>query len=77
VANIEKFNNNRITIFLFATSYTVAIMGVLAGGGYWLDKLLGTTPFLFIVGLLVGYPITQVVLFKKSRQLAKKISKKK
>lgn len=52
-------------------------MGVLAGGGYWLDKLLGTTPFLFIIGLAVGYPITQVVLFKKSRQLAKKISKKK
>lgn len=76
MANIDKFNDNRIKVFLFATGYTVVTTAILAGAGYYTDQLLGTFPVIFIIAIVIAYPLTQVILFKKAKKLAKKINKK-
>ncbi len=77
MTHVDKFNNNRIRIFLFATGYTVVITAALAAGGYWLDKVLDTKPIIFIIGIVAAYPLTQIILFRKSRKLANNLSKSK
>jgi len=45
---------------------------VLCGGaGYLLDQYLGTKPILMFALIIVSFPITQLLLYKRVRQLTK------
>lgn len=68
---IDLFTESRITIFLQSTFITIAAIAIIGGGAYVLDKRLGTFPILFIIGLVIAYPLTQVYLFKKFKGYAK------
>lgn len=73
---IDLFTESRISVFLQSTFITIAAIAILGGGGYALDKWLGTFPVLFIIGLAIGYPLTQIYLFKKFKGYAKDKLKK-
>lgn len=65
----EHWSSTRITVFLQASASTVAIIAIFAGGGYLLDQQIGTWPGLFITGLILGFPVTQLYLYKKFKKL--------
>jgi ATP synthase protein I len=49
-------------------SFVLAIaIGV--GGGIWLDRQLGTSPWLFFLGLILGFAAGVVNIYKATRRL--------
>lgn len=69
---IELFTDSRLSVFLQSSFYTVIMIAILAGGGYLLDQYFDTFPTLFIIGLAVGYPLTQIYIFRKFRKFGNK-----
>lgn len=67
---IDIYAASRISVFLQSTFLTLAAIAVFGGGGYALDKYIGTSPVFFIVGLVIAYPLTQIYLFRKMRSYA-------
>lgn len=67
---LDLFTESRVTVFLQSTAITIVAIALIGGGGYALDKFLGTFPLLFIIGIVIAYPITQVYLFKKFKGFA-------
>lgn len=51
---------------------TVGLMALLGGGGYLLDQQLGTYPFIFIGGLIIAFPVIQVVIYFTFKKLTDK-----
>ena len=68
----DEFTGSRINIFLQATAYTIIMIGVMAGGGYLLDQQFGTFPLMFIIGIVAGYPVAQIYIYKKFKKFANK-----
>lgn len=51
----------------FELGYTIAVpLIVFALGGRWLDKKLGTSPFLLLFGILLSIGITSYLVYKKT-----------
>lgn len=71
----EEWTSTRISVFLQVTSYTIAMIAITAGGGYYLDQYFGTFPALFIIGLVVGFPLTQLIIYKKVKKFAQNKAK--
>ncbi len=69
---MDSFARNRITIFLHATGYTIVNVAVISGLGYLLDQQLGTFPGFFITGLVLSFPLTMVLIYKKFKKFALK-----
>jgi F0F1-type ATP synthase assembly protein I len=63
-------------ITLRVITITVGSMAILAGGGYLLDQQLGTYPTMFIAGLVLAFPVTQVVIYKTFKQVTDKAEQK-
>lgn len=68
---IDILASSRINVFLQSAFITLIAIGIFGGGGYALDKYLDTFPVLFIIGLAVSYPLTQIYLFRKLKSYAK------
>ncbi|MFA6131543.1 MAG: AtpZ/AtpI family protein [Patescibacteria group bacterium] len=52
---------------------SIAVPAVLAAfGGIWLDRQLGTTPWLLFAGLIAAFTSTYLVIKKKATDYAKK-----
>ena len=73
---IENWKSSRLKVFVTATSYTVAMILIIAATTYYIDQKLGTSPKFLIGGLVLGYPLTQVVIYKKIKNFSKKTLKK-
>ena len=71
----ETWSSTRISVFLQTTAYTVMITAILGGGGYLLDQQLGTFPTLFIIGIVIAFPVTQVYLYKKFKSITQNTKK--
>lgn len=54
---------------------TILCIIVFGGVGYLLDNLLETTPILTIVLVILSFPVTQLLLYKRMRQLTKDLKK--
>jgi len=53
--------------------YTIAVpLVVFALSGRWLDKILGTSPFLLLVGILFSIGITTWIVWKKTLDIIEK-----
>ena len=50
---------------------TVSIMGILGGMGYVLDKTFGKFPLFMTSGLLLSYPLVQIIVYKVFKKLSK------
>jgi F0F1-type ATP synthase assembly protein I len=46
-------------------AYVLGNLVIFAGGGYLLDHYLGTQPILMVVGLMLSFPATAFMLYKK------------
>ena len=66
----EAWTNSRLTVFLQSTAITVVLITALAGGGYYLDQFIGTSPTFFIIGIVAGFPITQFYIYKKFKKFS-------
>lgn len=53
------------------TLITVLTMGVLGGTGYILDKNLGRFPLFMAAGLIIAYPVAQIITYKVFKTIAK------
>ncbi len=67
---LDKWSSSRLSTFFQVSAYTVTTMAVLGGGGYLLDRLLFTYPIFFMIGLIVSFPLVQVLLYKKFKKYA-------
>ena len=65
-----EWNSSRMTVLLTATGYTVGTIAILGGLGYWLDTQLGTKPMAFIVGLVAAFPLSQILVYRKTKSFA-------
>ncbi len=65
-----EWGSSRMTVLLTATSYTVGTIAVLGGLGYWIDSQFGTKPMAFIIGLVVAFPLSQIMVYKKTKKFA-------
>ncbi len=59
----------QITIKVAAT--TILLMGFFGGLGHYIDKKIDTFPILFIIGLVISFPIIQIVIYKQTKALLK------
>lgn len=51
---------------------TVALMAIFGGSGYFLDKKIDTFPILLIVGLVISFPLIQILIYKQTKNLLKR-----
>jgi F0F1-type ATP synthase assembly protein I len=68
--NQQKQDNNPLAIsFALELGYSIAIpLVVLALGGRFLDKKLGTSPFLFLSAVVLSVFLSSFIVYKKSKQ---------
>lgn len=66
---------SHLNITLWIGGITIGIMALFGGGGFLIDKLIGTKPMGMVAGLLLAFPFSQYAVNRKVRQLAFKIQK--
>ena len=54
---------------------TVGTSGFFGGTGYFLDKKIGTFPILMIVGLVISFPLIQILVYKQTKSLIQGLKK--
>jgi F0F1-type ATP synthase assembly protein I len=69
---IEAFSKQRVQVFVYASMFTLIMIAITGGIGYLLDQQLNTYPVFLVIGLVIGYPITQLMLYKKYKAAIKK-----
>lgn len=68
----EKLQNvligkNHLQITLRVLAITVVTIGAFAGVGYLVDTQLDSKPIAMVIGLVLGFPVTQYIIYKKFR----------
>ncbi|MBP7819395.1 hypothetical protein KA036_00990 [Candidatus Gracilibacteria bacterium] len=66
---------SHFNITLWIGGITIGVMALFCGGGFLIDKLIGTKPLGMVAGLLIAFPFSQYAVNKKVRQIAFKIQK--
>lgn len=51
---------------------TIGLMAIFGGGGYFLDKKFDIFPTLLIAGLVISFPIIQILIYKQTKNLVKR-----
>jgi len=73
---MENKNNQQWSAlgFVWELGYSIVIPLVLfALGGRWLDKKLGTSPWLLLIGLAIAIALTSIVVYHKVLSEFKKL----
>ncbi len=68
----DQMKEKRLTMTFSIVTTTLAVIATFGGLGYMIDYFAGTKPLFLIILLVISFPITQILLFKKARQLGKK-----
>lgn len=69
---LNNYARMRLTVFGLTGLYSLIMIAITGGIGYWLDQQFDTYPKIFIGGLLAGYPITLLFLRSTFKKYAKK-----
>lgn len=73
---LDAWSKGRIAVFAQVTGITIATMGILGGLSYYVDHALGTFPVLFIIALILSFPLVQLLLWRKLRNFGDDLIKK-
>ncbi len=65
---LENLKQTRLKVFLRTTLITVLVLAVIVGIGYSLDLLLESKPVATIISLVIGYPLTQIIIYKTTKK---------
>lgn len=68
--NIDHLMANRLMIFGKNVIYTLCVIAIFGFAGYWLDQKFGTYPKLLIAAIVISYPFTQFILYRKWKKFA-------
>ncbi len=63
----------RVQMTISIVVITIGGIALFGGTGYLLDQYLGTEPILLFVLIIVSFPLTQLALYKRVRQLMKEL----
>ena len=67
---------SHIQVTLRVILITAGSIAIFAFIGYSIDKVLETSPFGFITGILVSFPMTQVIIYKKFAKFSENLKEK-
>jgi len=71
--NIEiLLDFNHIQRFATVSGITLGSILAFAGLGYWIDTLLDTKPWFLLIGMIISFPLTQIMLIRKMKSMAPK-----
>ena len=70
---MEIMMTKRIQMTISIVVITMGGIALFGGAGYLLDQYFGTEPILLFVFIVVSFPLTQLVLYQRVRQLMKDI----
>lgn len=73
--SLEVMYQKRIQMTVSIVVITVGGIGLFAGIGYLLDSYLDTKPILLFVFIVLSFPLTQLLLYKRAQQLMKDVEK--
>jgi len=62
---------------IYSSTSIFAPLLIIGGGGWWLDRVFGTRPWLLAISIFIAFIITNVLLFRKVVALNKWISRQK
>lgn len=68
---MDELPGAKISVFFQTIVYTLISIAIFGALGHYLDKKLDTAPVILITALVISYPITQIILFRKFRMFAK------
>ncbi len=61
----------RIQMTISIVLITLGGIALFGGAGYLLDQYFNTKPILLFIFIIISFPLTQVLLYKRARQLTK------
>jgi len=67
---MDVWAGSRIAAFGLAAFYTLGVTAIMGVAGYYLDQWLGTFPGIFITGLILSFPLSQVLLYKRLKKFS-------
>lgn len=65
---ITAYTKAKKYVFIYSTLGSLVLVALIGIPAYWLDKNLGTTPKLFVLGLIVSCLLSQILLYKKFKK---------
>ncbi len=68
---MDELPGTKISVFIQTVIYTLASIAIFGALGYYLDQKLETSPVILIVAVVVSYPFTQFILFRRLRRFAR------
>lgn len=68
---MEVMMTKRIQMTISIVVITMGGIALFGGAGYLLDQYLGTEPIFLFVFIIVSFPLTQLALYKRVKQLTK------
>ncbi len=68
---MEVMMTKRIQMTISIVVITMGGIALFGGVGYLLDQYLGTEPIFLFVFIIVSFPLTQLALYKRVKQLTK------
>ena len=67
---MDELPGTKISVFIQTVIFTLASIAIFGALGYYLDQKLETSPVILIVAVVVSYPFTQFILFRRLRRFA-------
>jgi len=61
----------RVQMTISIVVITMGGISLFGGAGYLLDQYLGTKPIIMFALIIISFPLTQLALYKRVRQLMK------
>lgn len=61
----------RVQMTISIVVITLGGIALFGGAGYLLDQYFGTKPILLFALIIISFPVTQLALYKRVRQLTK------
>lgn len=65
---LKQFHNKKILVSFWIGGITVGMIGVFGLIGYLIDSRFDSNPFGMIIMILVSFPISQIVIYKKVKK---------